>query len=242
VRLSAACAHTLVTLYGNATLFAQQSNPETPCSVVSYGCCNQGMSGRGGMTNEGTETRTLVERVDDSALEYAWVSTSGQRAIAFDDRTIGMFELEGTRVERWESVRSLLPTRDKVSVELMDGTRFEFAFANKSDADQFPKLLPKGWKTKVGTRPTSAATSRSPGAASAVRHDPMQRSIASDARDVLRSLFGFGLVGQLIGGIVLGAALANSISVGLIIGWLLIAVGSMATFVALIGFGVRLGV
>jgi hypothetical protein len=70
----------------------------------------------------------------------------------------------------------------------------------------------------------------------------MQRSIASDARDVLRSLFGFGLVGQLIGGIVLGAALANSISVGLIIGWLLIAVGSMATFVALIGFGVRLGV
>jgi hypothetical protein len=49
-------------------------------------------------------------------------------------------------------------------------------------------------------------------------------------------------VGQLIGGIVLGAALANSISVGLIIGWLLIAVGSMATFVALIGFGVRLGV
>jgi hypothetical protein len=195
------------------------------------------------MDDEATETRTLAQRVDDSALEYAWVSASGRRAIAFDEGRIGLFEPGVTRVEPWENVKALAPTRDRVSVELKDGTQFEFAFANKSDGAQFPRLLPKGWEAKASSAsPASADTVPHVGGTAAVRKDLVPRSTASDARDALRSLFGFGLVGQFIGGIVLGAALANGTGLGLFVAWVPIAAGSMTTFVALVGFGVKLGV
>jgi hypothetical protein len=74
-----------------------------------------------------------------------------------------------------------------------------------------------------------------------------------DAVSTLRAFFGLGLAFAVIGGIMLtvfwphleidavtGADMSGS-TTGVAIGWLLLAIANMLLFVALIGYGVKLG-
>ncbi len=206
------------------------------------------MAVQGKVWNLASGPRQQLEAAD---MDFAWVSGSGRRALAVGSAGLGLFGNDTALVEPWSSVASLgFPTPSKVAFALQpSGEQFEFAFAGRSDCVQFKRLIPSDELDRLlpigGTSNSGPSKPRTAKAASGVEGGSLS---------TIWTLLWCGVIAQFIGGIALGLSWpainfeavgqpsAEGSGVGLALGWLLIGGGSLATLVAVVGLGVRLGI
>lgn len=191
------------------------------------------------------------QRLEAAGMDFAWVSGSGRRALAVGSPGMGLFETDTALIEPWSNVASLaFPNTSKVEVALQSsGERFDFAFAGTTDCAQFKRSIPSEELDRLlaigGT--SNNGPIKSPVARSASRTE-------GGSLSTIWTLFWCGVIAQFVGGIALGLSWptvsfdglgqpsSEGNGVGLALGWLLIGGGSLATLVAVVGLGVRLGI
>lgn len=168
------------------------------------------------------------QHLDAADVQHAWVNRMGRRALGLGAAGVGLFTDAGARVVSWEQVVAIeVPSDREVALVVQSSEDpIEFTFARAEDQSEFLAEMPRD----VHDRLLSADR------LSELRSEA--RGSRASAYDTLMNLLQFGLIAQVVGGVAIGV----TEDVGLAIGWVLVAGGSMATLTAIIGIGVRLGI
>jgi hypothetical protein len=191
------------------------------------------------------------QQLEAAGMDFVWVSGSGRRALAVGSAGLGLFGDDTALVEPWSNVASLgFPTPNKVAFVLQSsGEQFEFTFTGTADCAQFKRSIPGAELDRL--LPIGGTSNSGPSA------PPMARAasrVEGGSLGTIWTLLWCGVIAQFVGGIVLGLSWpavnfdavgqpsSEGSGIGLALGWLFIGGGSLATLVAVVGLGVRLGI
>jgi hypothetical protein len=137
------------------------------------------------------------QQLEAAGMEFAWISTSGRRAIAIGPSGLGFFVDDDAQIEDWSNVVDFdFPAKNQVAVaSLADGRRVEFTFANSKDRDEFMSALPD--EGRAGDHADSAVRLD----AASVALGGVPRELDSGSLSTIWTLLWCGVIAQAFGGV-----------------------------------------